>query len=186
MGCQFFLCWLLYFYTASAMRESVLKVNGSHIRPWCAVLTSFAGWPGLPSPAWHTCQQLTHITKADTLCALSKITCSATRIIGQASGRCQHCRFLVPHLLAPRWIHHHYWSIGTALLSIEHCAIRPTWLPVHLQVDPPPLLVHRYRHAHAVAAGGLALGGALGADLHVVGHPAGGRHRHAEPVRAGC
>ncbi|KAL4449473.1 hypothetical protein ABPG77_007117 [Micractinium sp. CCAP 211/92] len=34
VGCQFFLCWLLYFYTASAMRESVLKVNGSHIRPW--------------------------------------------------------------------------------------------------------------------------------------------------------
>ncbi|KAI3429588.1 hypothetical protein D9Q98_005674 [Chlorella vulgaris] len=34
VGCQVFLCWLLYFYTASAMRESVLKVNGSHIRPW--------------------------------------------------------------------------------------------------------------------------------------------------------
>lgn len=34
VGCQLFLCWLLYFYTASAMRESVLKVNGSHIRPW--------------------------------------------------------------------------------------------------------------------------------------------------------
>lgn len=31
---QLFLCWLIYFYTASALRESVLKVNGSHIRPW--------------------------------------------------------------------------------------------------------------------------------------------------------
>jgi hypothetical protein len=51
VGCQFFLCWLLYFYTASAMRESVLKVNGSHIRPW--------------------------------------------------------------------WIHHHYWSIGTAMLMLS-------------------------------------------------------------------
>ncbi|PSC69322.1 transmembrane 120-like protein isoform B [Micractinium conductrix] len=34
VGTQMFLCWLLYFYTASALRESVLKVNGSHIRPW--------------------------------------------------------------------------------------------------------------------------------------------------------
>lgn len=34
VGIQFFLCWLLFFYTASALRESVLKVNGSHIRPW--------------------------------------------------------------------------------------------------------------------------------------------------------
>ncbi|EFN59747.1 hypothetical protein CHLNCDRAFT_59538 [Chlorella variabilis] len=51
VGCQLFLCWLLYFYTASAMRESVLKVNGSHIRPW--------------------------------------------------------------------WIHHHYWSISTAMLMLS-------------------------------------------------------------------
>lgn len=34
VGAQFFLCWLLYFYTAAALRESVLMVNGSHIRPW--------------------------------------------------------------------------------------------------------------------------------------------------------
>ncbi|WPT10900.1 Transmembrane protein 120-like protein [Picochlorum sp. SENEW3] len=33
-GVQLFLCWLLFFYTATAMRESVLKVNGSRIRPW--------------------------------------------------------------------------------------------------------------------------------------------------------
>ena len=34
VGSQLFLCWLLYYYTASAMRESVLKVNGSNINPW--------------------------------------------------------------------------------------------------------------------------------------------------------
>lgn len=34
VGIQLFLIWLLFFYTASALRESVLKVNGSHIRPW--------------------------------------------------------------------------------------------------------------------------------------------------------
>lgn len=34
VGVQFFLCWLLFFYTATALRESVLKVNGSRIRPW--------------------------------------------------------------------------------------------------------------------------------------------------------
>ena len=34
VGVQLFLCWLLFFYTAGALRESVLKVNGSHIRPW--------------------------------------------------------------------------------------------------------------------------------------------------------
>lgn len=34
VGIQLFLCWLLFFYTAAALRESVLKVNGSHIRPW--------------------------------------------------------------------------------------------------------------------------------------------------------
>ena len=34
VGMQVFLCWLLFFYTASALRESVLKVNGSHIRSW--------------------------------------------------------------------------------------------------------------------------------------------------------
>lgn len=34
VGNQLFLCWLLFFYTASALRESVLRMNGSHIRPW--------------------------------------------------------------------------------------------------------------------------------------------------------
>ena len=34
VGVQLFLCWLLFFYTAAALRESVLKINGSHIRPW--------------------------------------------------------------------------------------------------------------------------------------------------------
>lgn len=34
VGIQLFLVWLLYFYTAAALRESVLMVNGSHIRPW--------------------------------------------------------------------------------------------------------------------------------------------------------
>ena len=34
VGVQLFLCWLLFFYTASALRESVLKINGSRIRPW--------------------------------------------------------------------------------------------------------------------------------------------------------
>jgi hypothetical protein len=34
VGIQLFLCWLLYFYTAAALRESVLRMNGSHIRPW--------------------------------------------------------------------------------------------------------------------------------------------------------
>ena len=34
VGVQLFLCWLLFFYTATALRESVLKVNGSLIRPW--------------------------------------------------------------------------------------------------------------------------------------------------------
>ncbi|CAK0752938.1 hypothetical protein CVIRNUC_002183 [Coccomyxa viridis] len=34
VGVQAFLAWLLYFYTALALRENVLKVNGSSIRPW--------------------------------------------------------------------------------------------------------------------------------------------------------
>jgi hypothetical protein len=34
VGIQLFLCWLLFFYVAAALRESVLKLNGSHIRPW--------------------------------------------------------------------------------------------------------------------------------------------------------
>ncbi|KAK9906837.1 hypothetical protein WJX75_008890 [Coccomyxa subellipsoidea] len=34
VGVQGFLAWLLYFYTAMALRENVLKVNGSSIRPW--------------------------------------------------------------------------------------------------------------------------------------------------------
>ncbi len=34
VGVQLFLCWLLFFYTATALRESVLKINGSRIRPW--------------------------------------------------------------------------------------------------------------------------------------------------------
>jgi hypothetical protein len=34
VGIQMFLCWLLYFYTATALRESVLKCNGSLIKPW--------------------------------------------------------------------------------------------------------------------------------------------------------
>ncbi|KAK9818394.1 hypothetical protein WJX72_011969 [[Myrmecia] bisecta] len=34
VGVQAFLCWLLYDYTAMALRENVLKVNGSSIRSW--------------------------------------------------------------------------------------------------------------------------------------------------------
>lgn len=34
VGVQMFLCWMLYLYTALALRENVLKVNGSSIRPW--------------------------------------------------------------------------------------------------------------------------------------------------------
>jgi hypothetical protein len=33
-GFQAFICGMLFFYTASALRESVLKANGSHIRAW--------------------------------------------------------------------------------------------------------------------------------------------------------
>ena len=35
MGVQLMLLWLLYFFTGMALRESVLKVNGSAIRAWC-------------------------------------------------------------------------------------------------------------------------------------------------------
>ena len=34
VGTQALLAWLLYFYTALALREMVLVVNGSNIRPW--------------------------------------------------------------------------------------------------------------------------------------------------------
>ena len=34
VGVQIFLSWMLFFYIASALRESVLKLNGSNIRPW--------------------------------------------------------------------------------------------------------------------------------------------------------
>jgi hypothetical protein len=41
VGIQLMLCWLLYFYTASALRESVLKLNGK--------LLSHTFWrPALP------------------------------------------------------------------------------------------------------------------------------------------
>jgi hypothetical protein len=33
-GIQAYFAWLCYFYVAMALRESVLLVNGSHIRPW--------------------------------------------------------------------------------------------------------------------------------------------------------
>ncbi len=35
VGVQVLLLWMLYFFTGMALRESVLKVNGSAIRPWC-------------------------------------------------------------------------------------------------------------------------------------------------------
>ena len=34
VGVQVLLLWMLYFFTGMALRESVLKVNGSAIRPW--------------------------------------------------------------------------------------------------------------------------------------------------------
>ncbi|KDD76028.1 TMPIT-like protein, partial [Helicosporidium sp. ATCC 50920] len=34
VGVQLYMCWVLYFYVASALRESVLRMNGSAIRPW--------------------------------------------------------------------------------------------------------------------------------------------------------
>lgn len=33
-GIQAYFAWLCYFYVAMALRECVLLVNGSHIRPW--------------------------------------------------------------------------------------------------------------------------------------------------------
>jgi hypothetical protein len=33
-GIQAYFAWLCYFYVAMALRESVLLVNGSHIRAW--------------------------------------------------------------------------------------------------------------------------------------------------------
>ena len=36
VGVQVLLLWMLYFFTGMALRESVLKVNGSAIRPWSA------------------------------------------------------------------------------------------------------------------------------------------------------
>ena len=38
VGVQVLLLWMLYFFTGMALRESVLKVNGSAIRPWCAII----------------------------------------------------------------------------------------------------------------------------------------------------
>eukprot|EP00884_Botryococcus_braunii_P014814 jgi/Botrbrau1/23333/Bobra.0102s0067.1 len=46
VGVQFFLGWLLYFYTAMALRENVLRLNGSSIRQWwiqhhyCSMVTT--------------------------------------------------------------------------------------------------------------------------------------------------
>ena len=31
---QFYWCWMLYFYAALALRENVLRANGSTIRKW--------------------------------------------------------------------------------------------------------------------------------------------------------
>lgn len=33
-GLQLYFAWLCYFYVAMALREAVLLVNGSHIKPW--------------------------------------------------------------------------------------------------------------------------------------------------------
>lgn len=32
--------WLLFFYTSLALRENILRVHGSDIRPWYILLTS--------------------------------------------------------------------------------------------------------------------------------------------------
>ncbi len=49
VGVQVLLLWMLYFFTGMALRESVLKVNGSAIRPWCAIL-----WPvTCQAQGWH-------------------------------------------------------------------------------------------------------------------------------------
>lgn len=34
VGFQLYLAWLLFFYVSMSLRENVLMVNGSHIRPW--------------------------------------------------------------------------------------------------------------------------------------------------------
>lgn len=33
-GLQLYFAWLCYFYVAMALRECVLLLNGSHIKPW--------------------------------------------------------------------------------------------------------------------------------------------------------
>ena len=45
VGVQVLLLWMLYFFTGMALRESVLKVNGSAIRPWSATDAAMADMP---------------------------------------------------------------------------------------------------------------------------------------------
>ena len=123
VGCQFFLCWLLYFYTASAMRESVLKVNGSHIRPWCAQPVTGTSCQ-VPASQWP----LGEAGLAAWAHAESKECKRRSRRATPENTATGLTRRLIrrPALPPPspysnrrRWIHHHYWSIGTAMLMLS-------------------------------------------------------------------
>ena len=48
VGVQMLLLWMLYFFTGMALRESVLKVNGSAIRPWSASNAPWLTWHAAP------------------------------------------------------------------------------------------------------------------------------------------
>ena len=63
VGVQLMLLWMLYFFTGMALRESVLKVNGSAIRAWCASLHL------LPPPHAQSLPLVGSRARGESLCA---------------------------------------------------------------------------------------------------------------------
>ncbi|KAF5951370.1 hypothetical protein HYC85_009314 [Camellia sinensis] len=76
LSVQLYQAWLLILYTGLALRENILRVNGSDIRPWWIKHHYFTMAMALISLTWETQKQTVHVLcKEGCNCSFNGLSC---------------------------------------------------------------------------------------------------------------
>ena len=126
VGAQCFLTWLLYFYTAMALRENVLKARSTrfHPLPLCFGYERRSASPGARACSrrvqlafFFLCPSVLatyaghpHLAHAVTQTGTARRRC--------AEGGAKHSMQVNGSNIRPWWIHHHYWAMVTTTLVL--------------------------------------------------------------------